>query len=263
MPIDTSFQAIAAVTGLVLLAAWESLTPFFSFFRKRERGIHFARNIVLGAVNSLAIAFGFVWLWALAAQWSAENNFGFLYRIDSTAIRLLLAIILMDIWTYLWHMLNHRVPFLWRFHRVHHSDNKMDVSTASRFHLGEIILSSALRVPLIAILGVTLQQLIIYETLLFAVVQFHHANIALPPALDRLLRLVIVTPAMHKVHHSRLQPETDSNYSSLLSLWDRVGRTFRLRAKLNEIDFGLEGYDDDASQSIRGLAEMPTRKVER
>ncbi|MDX1531724.1 MAG: sterol desaturase family protein [Rhodothermales bacterium] len=166
-----------------------------------------------------------------------------------------------DVWTYAWHRINHRVPFLWRFHRVHHADAEMDVTTASRFHVGELALSSALRIPLIVLVGVYAWELLLYETLMFAVVQFHHANVGLPARLDRALRAVIVTPAMHKVHHSRLQPETDSNYSSLFSWWDRLFRSFRLRERPEEIRFGLDAFDGEAHRTLGGLLRMPLAPV--
>ena len=144
---------------------------------------------------------------------------------------------------------------------MHHSDAQMDVTTASRFHPGEIAISSLLRVPLFLISGVKLNELLIYEACMFAVVQFHHANIGLPDWLDRVLRLLIVTPAMHKVHHSRLPSETNSNYTSLLSFWDRLFRTFRLRPNLHDINLGLDGLDHPEHQTFHGLAWTPFVKV--
>ena len=268
MMFDANTQALAAIIGLVVFSAWETLQPFFSFFRNRgrERGKHYLINLFIGAINSIAITVLFVGLWALAAEWASANSIGLinLFRDDAPAYAaLIVAVLGFDLWTYSWHRLNHVVGFFWRFHRVHHSDNKMDVTTASRFHVGEIILSSLLRVPVIIVLGATIWELLIYETMMFAVVQFHHANIAVPEKLDRFLRMFIVTPAMHKVHHSRIQPETDSNFSAFLSIWDRIGRSFRLRKQLEEIEFGLDGYDDEGSQSIGGIAKMPVRKLER
>ena len=116
----------------------------------------------------------------------------------------------------------------------------MDVTTASRFHTGEIVLSSVFRVPVLALIGCNLGELALYELLLFAVVQFHHANVALPDRLDRVLRLVIVTPALHKVHHSIVRAESDANYSSLFSWWDRVFRTLRLVREPRKIIFGVQ-----------------------
>jgi len=114
------------------------------------------------------------------------------------------------------------------------------VTTATRFHFMEITLSSLLRVPLLILLGARLEELAVYKTLLFAVVQFHHANIGLPERIDRILRWVIVTPALHKVHHSVHRIEADSNYSSLFSWWDRLFGTWRLLPKNRSIQFGVE-----------------------
>jgi sterol desaturase/sphingolipid hydroxylase (fatty acid hydroxylase superfamily) len=133
----------------------------------------------------------------------------------------------------------------------------MDVTTANRFHVGEIILSSLLRIPAILIFGAHLWELLVYELMMFPVVQFHHANIGIPERLDKLLRIFIVTPAMHKVHHSRIKPETNSNYTSLLSVWDRIFGSFRLRANPHEISFGLDEFDATKHQTLTGLITTP------
>ena len=256
-------QAGAALVGLVGLLLLEGAHPFFELFReRRERGRHLLRNLALGAANSLLVAFVFAGLWVAAAAWAEANGWGLL-RVAALPLWLhaVLAVLALDAWTYAWHRMNHRVPFLWRFHRVHHSDAQMDVTTASRFHTGEIVMSSLLRVPIILALGITAWQLVLYETLMFAVVQFHHANIALPARVEAVANKIIVTPAMHKVHHSRWQPETDSNYSSLLSVWDRVFRSFRQREALREVELGLDAFDDDGHQSIAGMLRTPFEPV--
>ncbi len=245
-----------ALVGLLL---WESLHPFFRLFTGApERARHLLRNMALAAFNAAAVALGFVTLWAWAAWYSQAQEVGVLHRLPlDDGLHAALAVLLLDGWTYCWHRLNHRLPLLWRFHRVHHADAQMDVTTAGRFHFGEIALSSLLRVPLVLVLGVRLPDLALYEATMFAVVQFHHANIGLPDAVDRLLRLIIVTPAMHKVHHSRLQPETDSNYTSLFSFWDRLFGTFRLRDDPRAIRFGLDGMYRPCDQSLAGMVKMP------
>jgi sterol desaturase/sphingolipid hydroxylase (fatty acid hydroxylase superfamily) len=139
----------------------------------------------------------------------------------------------------------------------------MDVTTASRFHLGEIVFSSILRVPVIALLGLELWEVALYETAMFTVVQLHHANIALPAWLDCSLRLFIVTPFMHKVHHSRWQPETDSNYSSLFSFWDRLFGTFRSRVDFSSFRFGLEEFDRPEDHSLVGMLTTPVKEAPR
>ena len=228
--------------ALVALLAWETAQPFFPLFRRTsDRARHAVRNLALGALNAALVALLFAGLWLAVTQWAAAHRFGLLNFLDlAPGLRAALAVLLLDAWSYLWHWLNHRVPFFWRFHRWHHADRAMDVTTASRFHTGEIVLSSVLRIPVLALIGCGIEELALYELLLFAVVQFHHANIALPGRLDRVLRLFVVTPSLHKVHHSVVRAESDSNYASLFSWWDRVFRTRRIVREPWRIVFGLD-----------------------
>jgi sterol desaturase/sphingolipid hydroxylase (fatty acid hydroxylase superfamily) len=247
---------------LVALLAWESFSPFFDFLRGRKRLLHGGLNVLMGVVNALMTGAVFVGLWWMTARWAEAHQFGLLYQLAMPApIRLVVACLLFDAWMYTWHRLNHRIPFLWRFHRVHHSDPQMDVTTANRFHFGEIIISSFLRIPVIALLGMQMHEIAIYEVLMFTVVQFHHANIALPEKLDRVARLFIVTPFMHKVHHSRWQPETDSNYASLLSVWDRLFGSFRLNREPASLRFGLDEFEAPSHQSLRGMLGTPWSRI--
>ena len=237
-----SWRTAVPLGGLVALLAWETAQPYFPLFRRTaERARHGALNLALGILNAAVVTLAFAAAWLAVTHWAAAHRFGLLNLLDlGPWPRAALAVFLLDAWTYGWHWLNHRVPFFWRFHRWHHADRAMDVTTASRFHTGEIVLSSVFRVPVLALIGCSLGELALYELLLFAVVQFHHANIALPEHLDRVLRLVIVTPALHKVHHSVVRAESDSNYSSLFSWWDRVFRTLRLVREPRRIVFGVE-----------------------
>ena len=259
-------QGGAAVIGLAVLLLIEHAHPFFDLFRgsRKAWSTHLVRNLVLAGLNGLIVAVVFAGLWVMASEWAVGNALGLMNLIAASSgepawLHAIGAILLLDAWTYTWHRLNHRIPFLWRFHRVHHSDSTMDVTTAGRFHVGEIILSSTLRIPLIVLVGAYAWELILYETMMFAVVQFHHANVVLPPRLDRALRIFIVTPAMHKVHHSRLRHETDSNYTAFLSIWDRLFKSFRLRENLGEIDFGLDEFDAPEDATMKGLLGMPLK----
>lgn len=263
-------QVIALLAGLILLFAWESIQPFYGYFRGaiKKRGKHAFRNLTLGALNSVLVAGIFVGLWFAASVWADEYRFGVMHWLQDgfgllVWIHAVGAILLFDAWSYLWHRINHEIPFFWRFHRVHHSDPNMDVTTANRFHIGEIFFSSLFRIPLIALLGIYLWELVLYETLMFAVVQFHHTNIDIPEKVDRILRTVIVSPNMHRVHHSRWQPETDSNYSSLFSFWDRLARTFRLNPNPKEIKLGLDEFDREDDQTVRGMLRTPMSKQKR
>jgi sterol desaturase/sphingolipid hydroxylase (fatty acid hydroxylase superfamily) len=259
-------KTASSVSVLALLLAWETWTPFFAYFARAagQRTRHGLRNLALGVLNASATGLLFAGLWWSTAAWAERQHFGLLHWAGlPTWARFAAALLLFDAWMYYWHRLNHVVPFLWRFHRTHHSDPRMDVTTANRFHLGEILLSSILRVPVIALLGLRLWELGLYEAAMFTVVQAHHANIALPPRLDRALRAVIVTPFMHKVHHSRWPPETDSNYSSLFSFWDRLFGTLRLREDPWTLHFGLEEFDPPQHHTMTGLLITPFREVAR
>lgn len=260
LPILESTRTWTALGVLFLLLLWESVHPFFEFFRgrTRERVGHDIRNLLIGLLNAGMVALLFAGLWLIAAGWAESRGVGLLnWASIPHPWHLVGAILLLDMWTYFWHWLNHKVPFFWRFHRLHHSDPRMDVTTANRFHLGEIFFSSLFRIPLIVLFGVHFWELVLYETLLFAVVQFHHANIGVPERLDRILRVVIVTPAMHKVHHSNWRPETDSNYTSLLSVWDRLFRTFRLNPDPHAIQFGLKEFEAAEHHTLTGLMKTP------
>jgi sterol desaturase/sphingolipid hydroxylase (fatty acid hydroxylase superfamily) len=262
-------QVIAMLAGLLLLFLWESLHPFYEHFRGnlKDRGKHAVRNLIMGALNSALIAIIFVGLWFAASVWADDYRFGIMHWLqDSFNLpawgHAVGAILLFDAWSYLWHRINHEIPFFWRFHRVHHSDPNMDVTTANRFHIGEIFFSSLFRIPLIVLFGIYLWELVLYETIMFAVVQFHHSNVNIPEKIDRLIRAIIVSPNMHRVHHSRWQPETDSNYSSLFSFWDRIAQTFRHNPNPKTIKLGLDEFDKEEDQTVKGMLRTPVDKFE-
>lgn len=250
-------RTVVAAGVLLVLLAWEIGHPFFEQFGRdrqgwRKRGLHAGFNLGLGLLNALIVSAVFVGAWAAATTWTGAASFGLLNSVNMpSAVRWLAAIILLDAWTYAWHWMNHAVPFFWRFHRLHHSDRAMDVTTATRFHTVEIAASSILRVPVFVILGVRIDELAVYEVLLFACVQFHHANIALPERLDRVLRWVIVTPFMHKVHHSVKMTEANSNYGSLFTWWDRIFRTMRWVRDPRAIVFGVDDTAPGAGPKTR------------
>lgn len=259
MPIDlAAFEPWIkpAVTVLLLggLWCWESLDPFF---QPRNRLRHAGHNLAIAVFNTVVLALLFSSATVAVAATAAQNRWGLLHQFEAPGlVRGVLAIVLADAWLYVWHRANHRVALLWRFHRMHHSDNAMDVTTATRFHLGEHIGSSTLRLALIPLVGFEAVHLLIYDTLVVAITMFHHANISIG-RWDVPLRAVIVTPFMHKVHHSRWQPETDSNYSTLFSWWDRLWGSFRMREDCSTIEFGLEQFDESRWQRFGGMLKTP------
>ncbi len=246
------------VGGLVLVALWlgETWVPFYAQFRddRTERVRHDLRNLFIGVLNSIIVAVAFSGLAVIAEVWGAANGYGLLriYELPGWAAALV-AIALFDFWMYLWHRGNHAIPILWRFHRVHHADPNMDATTGVRFHTVEVVLSFFTKIAIMQLIGMSIWHLALYEAIVLPVVLVHHSNVALPRWIDRGLLFLIVTPAMHRVHHSRLRAETDSNYGSLFPYWDYVLRSLRLREDVHAVHVGLDGFDADDYQTLPGM----------
>jgi sterol desaturase/sphingolipid hydroxylase (fatty acid hydroxylase superfamily) len=165
----------------------------------------------------------------------------------------------MDLTFYWWHRANHRIPLLWRFHNIHHLDPDLDVSTAFRFHFGELAFSSAFRVAQIALIGPSLGSILVYETVFQAGTLFHHSNLRLPIPLERRLVRLIVTPRMHGIHHSHVRGETNSNYATVFSFWDRLHRTLGLNIPQDAIDIGIPGYAGERDNALVNALLAPFR----
>jgi sterol desaturase/sphingolipid hydroxylase (fatty acid hydroxylase superfamily) len=240
---------------LPLLFLLEGLRPFYAMRRHRWR--HAGRNLGLGLVSGLVGAL-VAPLLVLIIAWSNEAEIGLRHWLGLGPIAgALAAFVLFDFWMYLWHRANHRIDLLWRLHRVHHTDTAMDASTALRFHPGEILLSSLANVVIFLLLGMTLTVYIAYKAVMIAVILFHHSNVAIPPRLDGMLGLLMVPPSMHRVHHSERRAETDSNYGTLFSVWDRLLGSFRRRLDQQAIRFGIGRFGDDAWQRPLALLRLP------
>jgi sterol desaturase/sphingolipid hydroxylase (fatty acid hydroxylase superfamily) len=161
-----------------------------------------------------------------------------------------LAVLILDFAIWLQHLITHRVPLLWRFHRVHHADRDMDVTTAIRFHPVEIAASMLLKIGLVYLLGPAALAVLVFEVLLNGTALFNHANLRLPPRLDAAPRLILVTPDMHRVHHSTLRQEHDRNFGFALSVWDRLAGTYLAQpaAGHQAMTIGLAWQDDRPSR---------------
>jgi sterol desaturase/sphingolipid hydroxylase (fatty acid hydroxylase superfamily) len=168
-----------------------------------------------------------------------------------------LGFVLLDYTTYVWHRLNHRVAFLWRFHRVHHTDLDLDVTTAFRFHFGELALSVAVRAAQVAVIGAAPAVVLTYEIVMNAATAFHHSNTRLPLGYERAINLVFVTPRMHGIHHSIIERETNANWSVIFVWWDRFHRTLRLDVPQNAITIGLPAFRAPEELTFRKLMLMP------
>jgi sterol desaturase/sphingolipid hydroxylase (fatty acid hydroxylase superfamily) len=152
--------------------------------------------------------------------------------------------LLLDLWIYWWHRANHELPFLWRFHEVHHLDGFLDASSALRFHFGEVFLSSLVRAGVIFLLDVPLTSVVVFETAVAVVAMFQHSNVALPARLESGLSRVIVTPSIHWIHHHAVRADTDSNYAAILSIWDRLFGSRSATRRSLDMKIGVEGRSD-------------------
>jgi sterol desaturase/sphingolipid hydroxylase (fatty acid hydroxylase superfamily) len=168
-----------------------------------------------------------------------------------------LAVLLLDYTLYLWHVLTHRAPFLWRFHLAHHVDLDLDASTALRFHFGELALSTGWRAGQVLLIGVSPHSLPVWQTFLLLSILFHHSNIRLPFEVERKLNRVFVTPRMHGIHHSMIREETNANWSSGLTLWDRLHGTLRLNVPQRQITIGVPAYREPSEVKLGEVLKMP------
>jgi sterol desaturase/sphingolipid hydroxylase (fatty acid hydroxylase superfamily) len=171
--------------------------------------------------------------------------------------QIIFGVLVLDLCAYFAHVLLHKTWLGWQFHRVHHSENAVDVTTAFRQHPGETVWRILWQLAAIIVFGIPLWIVIVYLILSGLNAELEHANIRLNPRIDRWLRLLVVTPNMHKVHHSRDQKETDSNYSNIFSLWDRLFGTYTSSVDFRKLSYGLDGFDVIERQTLRGLLKMP------
>lgn len=236
------------LTLFVLFAGLEALVPRRSRILSRAR--RWPTNLAMTVLNSVALRALAVLLPLLAigaALDAGAQGWGLFNRIDWPVwLELVLAVLILDLAIWAQHLVTHKVPLFWRFHRVHHADRDMDVTTGFRFHPVEILASMLLKIGLVYLLGPSALAVLAFEILLSGTALFNHANIALPGPLDRALRFVLVTPDMHRVHHSIHREEHDSNYGFCLSLWDRLFGTYVAEPEAGHgaMTVGLEWQDE-------------------
>lgn len=232
----------------VLFAGLEALVPRRE--RRLSRGRRWPTNLAITALNTVALRGLAVVLPLLAigaAMDAKAQGWGLFNRLDWPAwLEMVLAILILDLAIWVQHLVTHKVPLFWRFHRVHHADRDMDVTTGFRFHPVEILASMGLKIALIHALGPSALAVLVFEILLSGTALLNHANLALPLGVDRVVRLVLVTPDMHRVHHSVHREEHDSNYGFCLSVWDRIFRTHvpQPREGHEAMTVGLEWQDE-------------------
>ena len=247
------------VTTFALLFFAESRWPLRRRVESRPR--HIVRNLTAGGVSLAVMTLLQTPLLVPAAAFLERREIGLLHWLDvPRPWSIILAIVLLDYTLWIWHWANHRVPFLWRFHLAHHVDLDLDASTALRFHFGELALSIPVRAAQIALIGASPLAVAVWQAILFASILFHHSNVRLPRRFESVLARIVVTPRMHGIHHSARKDETDSNWSSLLSVWDFLHRTFRLDVPDERIVIGVPAYHDRRDVTIGKILMLPFRR---
>lgn len=199
---------------------------------------HDLKNILIGVLNLGLIAVVGV-QFQKAIEWLNIKDFGLLQLINFPfVIADVLGILLIDIFMYWWHRINHEWRFLWYFHRFHHVDTKLNSTSALRFHAGELLLSYVAKIVAFSLLGISLSAVLVHSLLFFPIVVFHHSNLRISEGWDFFFRRFIVTPRMHRIHHSIIKSETNSNYSSVLPYWDKLFKSY-VKQPVKEIEFGV------------------------
>jgi len=231
-----------------VFAALEAMLPRRA--RVQKRSGRWGTNLALVVMDTLALRALALLIPALAVGAALDawrHGWGLLNQVGWPLwVEMLLAVLILDLAMWTQHLIIHKVPLFWRFHRVHHADRDMDVTTGLRFHPVEILASMGLKIGIIYLLGPQAIAVLLFEVLLNATSLFNHANLRLPLWLDRVVRLVMVTPDMHRVHHSAIRAEHDSNFGFALSVWDRMFGTYRAQPAGGHeaMDVGLEWQDD-------------------
>lgn len=259
---DTTLRLSVFVLVFLCVAGAE----FFWPRRKKTltRAARWPHNIGLTFLNVLLVRILLPVSLAGFALIVQEHGWGiFSYVSLPYALKIILSIVLLDMVIYGQHVMFHKVPVLWRLHRVHHTDTEMDVTTALRFHPIEIMLSMGLKFVAVLLLGVPPEATLLFEIILNACAMFNHGNIKLPSTLDRWLRFIIVTPDMHRVHHSIDPQETNSNYGFNISLWDCLFGTYRAQPKLghNAMIIGIDTFRSPLEVKLNKLLTQPFREI--
>ncbi|HEX2253937.1 MAG TPA: sterol desaturase family protein [Thermoanaerobaculia bacterium] len=255
-PLPTWVTALATGTTFLGLLWLERRRPLR---REREsKGVRTARNLAVAGLSAATVQLAEAPVALPLARWTARRRYGLVQRLPLPAwARTALAVLLLDYTLYLWHVATHQVPFLWRFHKPHHADLDLDASTALRFHFGEMALSVPWRAAQVLLVGAGPRALTLWQTLVLVEILFHHSNVELSEPVDRRLSWLLVTPRMHGIHHSAVPEESDSNWSNLLTLWDRLHGTFRQDVPQEALRLGVPDHQDPAEVTLPRVLEMP------
>lgn len=261
---DNLLRPSVAVGIFIFMVAWEAINP-----RRTQQVGRWQRwpiNLALALFNMVLMRFTMGSLAYLSAVWAVENGYGLLNVWPLTnGITIIATLLILDFAIYAQHIVMHKFPLLWRLHKIHHTDLEFDATTAVRFHPVEIVLSMLYKAAVILVFGAHPGAVIAFEIILNGCATFNHSNVNIPEAIDRKLRWLLVTPDMHRIHHSAEPAETDSNYGFSVSWWDRLCRTYTPAPKLEQVRLmiGLQPYRDQAELSFAQLLFMPFARFKR
>lgn len=247
---------ILSVGAFAVLYYFERRRPLRDEVEPKE--INTLRNLAIAATAGLAVNFLEKPVTDKLTDFVEEKHFGLLkiFRLPKF-LETVFAVLLLDYTLYIWHILTHKNSFLWRFHRVHHADLDLTASTAIRFHFGEISISVLFRAGQILLIGVSPEALKIWQNLLFINIFFHHSNLRLPKDFEAKLEKIIVTPRLHGIHHSEIQSQMNSNWSSGFSVWDKIHGTFQNGIEENTFRIGVKDFDNPEEVSLPKMLIEP------
>jgi len=256
---EPTVRLTAFAVVLAAMVIWEVLAPRRS--RPLTRRRRWPANLGIVVLNTVIVRLLFPAAAVGVALTAETQGWGLLHRYDVPSwVAVVAGIVVLDLAIYLQHVMFHAVPALWRLHRMHHADLDIDVTTGARFHPVEIVISMLIKFAVIAALGVPSVAVVLFEVLLNATSMFNHSNVRISPALEPALRWLVVTPDMHRVHHSIERDETNSNFGFNLSLWDRLFGTYRAqpRAGHQAMTIGIPDFRNAAEcNSITGMLAIP------
>jgi len=255
--ISSLHRSIILVGGITLFWSIESIIPLFNFNYKKFK--HALPNFFF-TLTTIIVNFSLAFILLLVSDWVTENNYGLLNygQFLPLSLYIIFGVLFLDlIGAYLPHYVQHKVKFLWKIHLVHHSDHKVDTTTANRHHPFESVVRYLFTLIGVALLGANMGLVFLYQSLSVVLSQFNHANINISPKIDKFLSFFIVTPNMHKVHHHYVMPYTDSNYGNIFSFWDRLFGTFK-SLNPSKIIYGVDTFfNEKENESIKSLLLRP------